>query len=232
MEVYWLEQRGADVPASDDWLSAAETSRLSRIRFEKRRADWRLGRWTIKMATSMYLGLPRPSDSFRNVEVRPEPLGAPVVWLGDRPAPVTISLSHRDGVAVCAIASPGVELGCDLEMSEPRSAAFLADYFTPGERSFIEQPPAGEQPQRMALLWSAKESALKALRVGLRIDTREVVASVLDTPPEARAADRWRPLHVACRRRSFDGWWRPVPGGVHTVVGAPALGAPSRLDGG
>ena len=43
MDVYWLEQRGAEVPPLDDWLSADETLRLTGMRFEKRRADWLYG---------------------------------------------------------------------------------------------------------------------------------------------------------------------------------------------
>ena len=39
MDVYWLEQVGADVPPNDDWLSASEAACLARLRFAKRRAD-------------------------------------------------------------------------------------------------------------------------------------------------------------------------------------------------
>src|SRR3954454_5131483 len=148
MEVHWLQQRETDVPALDDWLSAAEVLRLRGMRFEKRRADWRLGRWTVKAAACLHLGIPRGRDCFRQIEVRPETLGAPVVWIANRPAPFTISLSHRAGIAVCAMAPAGVELGCDLEVAESRNAAFLADYFTPLEQAFVEQAATSERPQR------------------------------------------------------------------------------------
>jgi 4'-phosphopantetheinyl transferase len=229
MEVRWLEQSETDVPALDDWLSAAEIARLRGMRFEKRRADWRLGRWTVKVAACLHLGIPRGRDGLRGIEVRPEPLGAPVVWIADRPAPFTISLSHRAGIAVCAIAAAGVELGCDLEVVEARSAAFLADYFSPLERAFVEQAPTLERPQKMALLWSAKESLLKALRVGLRIDTREVAVSVDGAPSAAGGVADWRPLRISCQRRFFDGWWRSAGQVVHTVVAAPRARVPSHL---
>jgi 4'-phosphopantetheinyl transferase len=225
MEVHWLQQRGTDVPPLADWLSAAELLCLGGLRFEKRRADWRLGRWTAKATVATYLGIPRRCGSLREIEVRPEPLGAPVVWIGNERAPVTISLTHRDGVAVCAIAAPGVELGCDVEAAESRSAAFVADYFTPAERAFVEQAPGAERPQRIALLWSAKESALKALRIGLRMDTRDIAVSI----SRASGADPWSPLRVSCHGRNFHGWWRSAGQLVHTVVAAPTAGSPARL---
>src|SRR5437660_665235 len=58
MEVHWLEQRGSDVPPQDDWLSAAELMRLAGMRVEKRRVDWRLGRWTAKAAIAAHMRTP------------------------------------------------------------------------------------------------------------------------------------------------------------------------------
>ena len=64
-------------------------------------------------------------------------------------------------------------LGCDLELVEPRSDRFVADYLTAAEQQLV----LGAGPERdlvANLIWSAKESALKVLRVGLRRDTRSV----------------------------------------------------------
>src|SRR5690349_14574460 len=103
MSIYWLEQGQRDLPLSDDWLSADEAVRLDGMRFEKRRADWRLGRWTAKLAISVYYNAPCRPDCLRRFEIRPETSGAPNVWIGRRPAPLTISLSHSAGSAVCAV---------------------------------------------------------------------------------------------------------------------------------
>jgi len=129
METHWLEQTEADLPAHDDWLSSDEAVLLSRMRFAKRRADWRLGRWTAKRAVAACLNLPDP-HALREIEVRPAPSGAPQVFVRNRFAAVTISISHRAGVAVCAIVMGGAQLGCDLELIEPRDGSFVADYFT------------------------------------------------------------------------------------------------------
>src|SRR4051794_28418330 len=130
MRIHCLEQTGADVPAGTEWLGLSELQCLRGLRFEKRRADWRLGRWTAKRALAAYLKMPSGSRDLAALEIRPAPSGAPEVFLDDRPAGISISLSHRSGVALCAIGSSGVALGCDLEVVEPHSNAFCADYFT------------------------------------------------------------------------------------------------------
>ena len=138
MDVYWLEQTEAGLPADNDWLSAGEVSRLSGMRFAKRQADWRLGRWTAKRALALYLHLPDDPQGLTKIEIRPAPSGAPEVFVAEQACAAVISLSHRAGVAACAVASPGAEIGCDLEVIEPRSDAFVADYFTAEEQALIE----------------------------------------------------------------------------------------------
>jgi len=171
MNAYWLEQSDADVPAENHWLSAGEILSLGRMRYPKRRNDWRLGRWTAKRALAACLNLPRDLLALANVEIRAAASGAPEVFLFNQTAPVTISLSHRAGIAMCAVAHPGTGIGCDLEVIEPRSNAFIADYLTAREQALVAQTLDEERALLVNLLWSAKESALKALHVGLRLDT-------------------------------------------------------------
>lgn len=106
------------------------------------------------------------------VEVRAAADGAPEVLVGSHPAPLLISLSHRAGHAVFLAAPAGAALGCELELVEPRNDAFVADYLTAPERAAVRAAAAADRPLLVALLWSAKESTLKALRTGLRLDTR------------------------------------------------------------
>jgi 4'-phosphopantetheinyl transferase len=225
MDVGWLEQRGRDVPPLEDWLSAEETARLAGLRFPKRRDDWRLGRWTAKLAVCAWLRLPRGQELLRRIEIRPEPSGAPRVWIEGNPALVAISLSHREGTALCAIAPPAA-LGCDLEAIEPRSDAFVADYFTAEEWRLVEQAPVPDRRRVLALLWSAKESAFKAVHEGLRLDTR--CANVTAEMDESGAG--WHPLCVSIAGREyFHGWWRRAGGLVRTLVAAPPPKIPVPL---
>ncbi|MGB8011603.1 MAG: 4'-phosphopantetheinyl transferase superfamily protein [Terriglobales bacterium] len=232
MNVYWLEQTEANVPAENDWLSAEEAACLNAMRFPKRRTDWRLGRWAAKCALSAYLNVPAHPQVFRKIEIRPAASGAPEALFSGQPAANVISLSHRDGRAICALATAGVEIGCDLETVEPRSDAFVADYFTVEEQALIARASTADRDWLLALLWSAKESALKALRAGLRLDTRCVI-----TTPIAGSFDRngWSPLRVcytgdryACDQ-VFHGWWQHGDNMVRTVVAAPPPDPPIRL---
>ena len=229
VKVYWTEQTAADVPLDDAWLSAAECTRLDAMLIAKRRADWRLGRWTAKSAVARYLRLVAPQD-FRRIELRPAPSGAPVVFLAGQPAPVTVSLSHRTGAAVCAVAEPGLALGCDLELIEPHSDAFIGDFFTAEEQALLARVAAAERNRLVALLWSAKESALKAIRVGLRADTRSVAVSPADSLMYGSGTRVWRPLHLRFTGGQFaEGWWQDDGNLLRTLVAAPPPAAPILL---
>jgi 4'-phosphopantetheinyl transferase len=246
MDVFWLEQDEADVAPNDDWFSASEKACLNAHRFPKRRADWRLGRWTAKRALAVYWNKPCSLPSLAGIEIRPAPSGAPEAFFEAKPAGVTISISHRNGTALCTIAAPATQLGCDLELVEPHSEAFVADYFTEEEQALIARFPATDEPQLLALLWSAKESALKALHEGLRRDTRSVIVS-LGNPAEASEVggrrsvnpalflpqngdDGWHSLNVRSRDgQIFHGWWRKAGESVRTIVAAPRPTTPIAL---
>jgi len=228
VDVHWLEQTSADLPAADDWLSAGEAVRLSGMRFAKRRADWRLGRWTAKRAVSFYLNLPVERGALAHMEIRPAPGGAPEVSFGNERAPVTISISHRGDRAACAVgqaAPPAcLLLGCDLEIVEPRSDAFATDYFTAEEQRLVAQASPADRWRLLALLWSGKESVLKALREGLRLDTRSVVVDPFTG--QASGADDWRPLRAHHDGLIFHGWWRQSDNLIRTMVASPASASP------
>src|SRR5208283_4815697 len=158
MDVHWLEQRQSDVPEDNHWLNASEAAILNALHFPKRRADWRLGRWTAKRALSVHLGVAGDLQSLTDIEIRAATSGAPMAFIAGRPAAATISLSHSNGNALCAIAPVGTALGCDLELIEPRSEAFVTDYFTNLEQAWVTRASTSDQPLLATLLWSAKES--------------------------------------------------------------------------
>ena len=227
MNVYWLVQSKEDVPEQNEWLSSSELSFLRTLRFDQRRASWRLGRWTAKCAVGLYASLPYAPQTLATVEIRPVSSGAPQVFVENKPAAITISLSHRCDQAFCAITPPNVELGCDLEAIEPHSGAFLADYFTVEEQAMVMQQRVAERALFVALLWSGKESALKGLHEGLRLDTRSVIVEIRNF-----SADRssWNPLEVRYKAgHLFHGWWQIANGMVQTVVAAPRPALPVAL---
>lgn len=224
MTIVWQEQREADVPAGDDWLSPRELSRLTGMRFARRRRDWRLGRWTAKCAVANYLDLAIHRGMFRDLEIRSAVSGAPQVFRGDRPVEVGISLSHCEGIAVCAVAPRSTLLGCDLEKVEPHSRAFLEDYFTLEEQAQVAAAPPAVRWRLPVLLWSAKESLLKALGLGLRLDTR--CLSVTPDSAFTLACFQWQTLRVCIRNALvYHGWWCARDQFVRTLVAGPPLPA-------
>ncbi len=168
-------------PRESDWLAPGERARLAAMRFPRRRHDFRQGRWTAKRALARALGgATERRGALSGIEIRPGERGAPEALRNGRPLPLDLSLSHRAGAALCVVGERGSVVGCDLEWTEPRSEAFERCFLADTERAWLEGRPAGERARAANLIWSAKESALKALRVGLDVDTRAVPVFVSD----------------------------------------------------
>ena len=176
---------------------AGERDRAAAMAIPWRREDFLLGRWAAKRLLSAVLGC-APGAA---MEVRAAPSGRPEAFLDGQPLRLSLSISHREGLALAAIDDAGGPLGADLEAVEPRSDAFVRDYFT---RSEIAAVAAGERNLLANLIWSAKESALKALGVGLTLDTREVEVE-LGEHGQHKLLDRIdrRLLKVGAQRAGF-----------------------------
>jgi 4'-phosphopantetheinyl transferase len=228
----WLAHGEHEVPADVDWLSPRERAVLGGIRYTKRYVEFLTRRWAAKRALATVLGRDFASATLAGLEIGNHPGGAPFVQVDGQRAPIEVSISDRAGWAVCLVAPPGETtgpLGVDLEIVEPRSDAFVDDFFTAAERDHVRALPAGTARDETAnLIWSAKEAALKVLKVGLRADTREVEVEI----GRARRADGWAVLTVTARSgRRFPGWWRRDGVFLLTIAGATAAPPPSLLGG-
>jgi 4'-phosphopantetheinyl transferase len=225
---WWLAKSREEVPSDLDWLSSEEHRHLARLRIEKRRHDWLLGRWTAKSALLQ-------SPYFLGSGTAPEDLtvwqaadGAPEALFRGRALPLTLSISHRSGRGLCVLAPKALLVGCDLETVEARSPAFLQDYFTPDEQTALRVAPANDRDRVATLFWGAKESALKALRLGLRADTRRIG---VELPARSGEDHTWRSLVVRDTEsdRGFGGWFRMLEGLALVVVTSPRSEAPVSL---
>lgn len=227
-ELYWHEQSKEDVPAGVEWLSAAEIGHLRRLRIPKRIADWRLGRWTAKLALAHTIEVGRGLAELASIEILPAKTGAPVASIGGRDLSWNISLTHTSGRAACAVSSAEIAVGCDMEAIEEREPAFLADYFTQQEqRAFAAAAPM-DRAVLVTLFWSAKESALKLLQEGLRVDTRTVsVVRAEDPVPWSLWSRLWVRVEDDVL---FQGWWRADRNFVRTVICEPAMHPPQVLN--
>ena len=179
--MWWLAEGEACVPDSLQWLSPREQARLAGYRFTKRRVEFLTRRWTAKHAVAGALQRQPTWPALAGIEILNHPGGAPYIDVDGRRQALEISLSDRAGWAVCVVGAPGSgAIGIDLELVEPRSDAFVGDFFTHHEAALVRGLAVGDARDEAAnLIWSAKEAGLKVLKVGLRADTRSVEVQLL-----------------------------------------------------
>jgi 4'-phosphopantetheinyl transferase len=152
--------------------------------------------------------------------------------------PLSLSISHSHGTAFCGLAALGGQdltqrrggaearqlrpsLGCDIELVEPREASFVSSFFTSEEMESVAV--AGESRDLLVTaIWCGKEAVLKALREGLRIDTRRLTCRF---EASAVAPQEWTPMTVAVDGElaarfpgRWSGWWRVADRFVLTMA--------------
>ncbi len=222
LRISWLSAGMADVPSDDAWMDDREHRRIGTMRYAKRRHESRLSRWTAKTTVARALGLPTGAEGLSRVQVRNASDGAPEVQVDGAEAGIVIGMTDRADWSVCSVLHGELRVGCDLELVEPRSAAFVRDYFTASEQELVEG--AMERDMIANLIWSAKESALKVLRTGLRRDTRSVEIDFLGDEHGG-----WQSLVAICDGARFPGWWIRYDQFVLTCVAAAPSNPPVSL---
>jgi len=221
--VRWLACGEGEPDPSSMWLAARDRRRLKAMRYAKRFDEARLSRWAAHRAVALSVGLGDTVEGLGLVEISNAADGSPRARAPGAGA-LSISSTDRAGWAVTAVLRGEAPIGCDLELVEPRSAAFVRDYFTERERRLVSAAPL---PSNVTanLIWSAKESALKVLRTGLRKDTRSVEIGL-----ELGGDDGWRPLTVThSRSETMTGWWRRYGAFLLTFASASAHPPPRSL---
>lgn len=180
MSIFWsiqnIDTRIGEISFADPlpYLGDQEKKIFQKLKIPKRKREWLGARLLAKdliRAVDKRLG----DKEFREIEVLNEPSGAPVLAIsGDEGNTGKVSLSHSNGVALCAYSSDDIQFGIDLELVESRAKEFVEDFFTAGELDQVSKLPTGAQNLFITVIWSGKESVLKALSSGLRVDTRSV----------------------------------------------------------
>jgi 4'-phosphopantetheinyl transferase len=213
-------------------LSEQEQLRLIELKTIKRRSDWLIGRWTAKHLIQSYIERQAGVQPLlHTLTVMNDPDGAPHIIADGSDAKycvaticnLQLSISHCDGHAFCALSDTcGIQIGVDIEQIEPRAPAFAEDYFTVHELDQLRAAPQESCDTLVTLIWSAKEAVLKALRLGLTVDTRKVSCTVAPAPQGAAA---WAALGVRSApgllgEREYDlrGWWRQFDKYILTMV--------------
>ncbi|MFV9506724.1 MAG: 4'-phosphopantetheinyl transferase family protein [Oscillochloridaceae bacterium umkhey_bin13] len=209
--IAWLVQSSADLPTwpAETWLSPPELARLGELRVVKRRDDWLLGRWTAKRLAQQVLGGTENPPALSQFTIHPAADGAPELWREGQPVPRSISISHSHGQALCALGVEGSRVGADIERVNLQAPDFLRDYLTTAEHTLLASASPAARPTLAIAIWSAKEAVLKALRLGLTVDTLRLSCLV---PLDPNANQTWVPFTVDCDPQlcaaAITGWWR------------------------
>jgi 4'-phosphopantetheinyl transferase len=219
-----------DPPA---FLNPVETSSLAGKRFPKRRAEWLHGRWVAK--NLLQKGHPACMElPLSEILIANEPGGAPYATLADGSRLAgCLSITHSGSLAACTLAlDPGLRVGIDLEKIEARPTGFFETYFNPPENAYLRNCPPETLPEVLTLLWSAKESVLKALRKGLSLDTRQVEIKLVEG--DGGLSRRWQRFRAAGNTLDsstpgsgpwvWAGWWQVYQGYILTLAAASQAG--------
>ena len=206
--IYLAHQTLSDLPEGLDWLHPEERRFLETLRFEKRREDWLLGRWTAKKALFSLLGMPPHAISILKMES-----GAPEVAFDIPARPCSLSISHRAGRALAAVAEGSAPIGCDLEWIEPRSQAFLDDYFLESETAWLARVSPDQKDLFANLLWCVKEAAMKAAGKGMRLHPQKIEVKI-DASGQAAAA------FIPESGEGYSGFWGSDEHFVWAVLGS------------
>jgi 4'-phosphopantetheinyl transferase len=145
-------------------LSPDERERAAQIRDEGRRRQFVTGRALCRRILSFYAPV-RPADWRFALGGRGKPsIAAPVLA-----SPIWFSLSHADGLSVCAVTGAGPALGVDIEqIANGKDALPVAEQFFPdAEVQALRRLSPSRQGEGFVRLWALKESYVKAKEISL-----------------------------------------------------------------
>jgi 4'-phosphopantetheinyl transferase len=149
-------------PAALALLSAQERAQHLRYIPSKKRHEYLVTRVLVRTVLGRALGVaPQALQFVTNAWGRPSLLA---------PAAIHFNVSHTDGLVVCLV-SPNPEIGVDTErlVRAPELLALAPHVFAPQELSDLTALPAHEQAHRAVVLWTLKESYIKARGMGMAL---------------------------------------------------------------
>ncbi len=161
--------------AAKRYLAPSEQVRLATLSIAKRRLEWFSVRLAVKrLIRETCFAREGVWIPYTSIVIHRDELGAPAVEIEGRDVGVLrVSMSHSAGVAAAFISTDASCLpGLDVERVEKREPSFAQNYFTAQEQTHVAHDA---QPEvLLTSMWAVKESVLKALGVGARVDFRDV----------------------------------------------------------
>ncbi|MBG0786641.1 MAG: 4'-phosphopantetheinyl transferase superfamily protein [Anaerolineaceae bacterium] len=203
--VYWSIADVTDIERSTSFLSEAEQSIYDKFRFDLRRDSFLAGRWVAKGLIRKALSL---SCSYCDISILNETSGKPYAVVEGERLDSELSISHSGDWAAAALSVDGLQIGVDVEVVSPRPNSFAADYFTSAECALLNDQ-SENYDRNVTVIWSAKEAMLKALGLGLRLDTRRVQVTAIGSGHENNP-DGWLPLEIESENNAWVAYWQQL----------------------
>ena len=149
-------------PAMWALLNAEERAQQQRFIPPAKRHEYLVTRILVRTVLGAALGIAPETLQFTRNE-----WGRPALF---PPAPLHFNISHSEGLIVCLVAAAHA-VGVDTEplARAPALLALAPRVFAPQELSDLAALPVEEQAPRALLLWTLKESYLKARGRGLSL---------------------------------------------------------------
>jgi 4'-phosphopantetheinyl transferase len=152
-------------PAALALLNTEERQQQQRYIPPAKRHEYLVTRVLVRSVLGEALG--RAPESLQFVR---SDWGRPALAPNLMSSPIHFNVSHTDGLVVCLVSTEN-EVGVDTELFA-RGTNLLAlapDVFAPKELRDLAALPVDEQAQRAVLLWTLKESYIKARGMGLSL---------------------------------------------------------------
>ncbi|MBI4860254.1 MAG: 4'-phosphopantetheinyl transferase superfamily protein, partial [Candidatus Riflebacteria bacterium] len=189
-----------------DLLAPDETIRASRLAQRSRRVEYVLGKLLTRRVLAFHGGLAAGSPRFvARPGGKPE---LPGMDLG-------FNLSHKRGLLALAVAR-GAEVGVDVETVQGKDPKMAHRVFAPPEIALVESIPRERRALAFTVLWTLKESYIKARGKGLSIPLGSFhftgeLASRLGEPGAHPACIRFRYRSRPCQKYPGPPPWEGRP---------------------
>ena len=196
-------------------LSAEETTKQQRFRFEKDRHNALITRAFVRDLLSHYADV-SPTDwmFIKGAKDKPE--------IVDPPIPLRFNISHINNLIICAIMLND-DIGCDVENTQRRSDVLsIAKYsFSESEINDLVMQPTMQKTSRFFDYWTLKESYIKAWGLGLSIPLKDFSFKLPESQQENVSCIDDIKLSFAAHRIDDANIWRSwlfYPNNIHRVA--------------
>lgn len=150
-----------------EWLDDGERARCRRYRYAGPRREFSLCRAALRAVLCRRLGCRNDELAFETSSH-----GKPSALVGGTPAPLSFNVSHSGSHGLIALAERG-RVGVDVEERIARHDPDgpMRTAFSPVEQAELAAASGARKVDLFLTLWTMKEALLKALGVGLSLDT-------------------------------------------------------------